>query len=249
MSLADKRIVVTRAPHQADGLVDMLRQHGAEPLLFPCIDIAPPEDPGPLDSALQTIEQFDWLLLTSTNTVIALEQRLRVLSIDSARLAHLHVGAVGRKTAKTAASRLSVTVDVIPGKQTAEGLAAALPDIRGKRVFLPQSAIVRDVLRDMLASSGADVTAVDAYRTVMGSGGVSVGVVKLADALTFTSPSAVRGFTERCGVIDRPAVCIGPTTSAAATNAGFNRVIQPETDYSLAGMLEALEINVMETVS
>ncbi|MEL7234544.1 MAG: uroporphyrinogen-III synthase [Chloroflexota bacterium] len=249
MSLAGKRVVVTRAPHQAGGLAEILRQRGAEPLLFPCIDVAPPENTAPLDSALQTIEQFEWLVLTSTNTVIALKQRLQFLAIDAARLAHLHVGAVGRRTAKAAASRLHVTVDVVPDEQTAEGLAATLPDMRGKQILLPQSTIARDVLRDTLTASGADVTAVDAYQTVTGSGGMSTDAVKRADAVTFTSPSAVRGFVERCGnLLDLLVACIGPTTAAAAREAGFSNVAEPDSDYSLVGMLNVLEENLLETV-
>ena len=53
-TLVGKRVVITRAPHQADELAALLRERGAEALLYPCIDIAPPEDSAALDAALHT---------------------------------------------------------------------------------------------------------------------------------------------------------------------------------------------------
>ena len=40
--LAGKRIVNTRAAHQAAEFSALLRQHGAIPIEYPCIEIAPP---------------------------------------------------------------------------------------------------------------------------------------------------------------------------------------------------------------
>ena len=40
--LAGKRVLVTRAPHQASELAERLRALGAEPVLIPTIEIAPP---------------------------------------------------------------------------------------------------------------------------------------------------------------------------------------------------------------
>jgi len=53
MSLAGKRVVNTRAAHQAAELDDLLRGRGAVPVSYPCIAIAPPADPAPLDAALR----------------------------------------------------------------------------------------------------------------------------------------------------------------------------------------------------
>lgn len=238
-----KRVVVTRAPHQAEKLADLLRARGFEPLLFPCIDIAPPENAAPLDEVLRHIAKFDWLIVTSANTVIALERRMEILRVSHNALRSLKVAAVGRKTAKSAEKRLGVKVDVLPDEQVAEGLADAMPDVRGQRIFLPQSEIARNVLTDLLTAAGAYVTYVVAYHTVTGKGGVSVDVVRSADAVTFTSPSTVHGFVARCGgLIDLPALCIGPVTSKAAREVGFTHILEPDKDYSLEGMLGAYDI-------
>ncbi|HEY7092102.1 MAG TPA: uroporphyrinogen-III synthase, partial [Ktedonobacterales bacterium] len=67
--LQGKAIVVTRAPHQADALALLLAGAGAMPVFYPCVDIAPPNDPTPLDTALRAASagDFDWLALTSAN--------------------------------------------------------------------------------------------------------------------------------------------------------------------------------------
>ena len=53
LPLQDKRILVTRTPEQAAALSAQLRALGAIPVEFPTIRIVPPQDWGPLDSALR----------------------------------------------------------------------------------------------------------------------------------------------------------------------------------------------------
>ncbi|MCB0231019.1 MAG: uroporphyrinogen-III synthase, partial [Anaerolineae bacterium] len=52
---------------------------------YPCIAIAAPADTGPLDGALRDLAagRFDWLVLTSSNAVTVLAERLHILAIDS----------------------------------------------------------------------------------------------------------------------------------------------------------------------
>jgi uroporphyrinogen-III synthase len=87
-ALTGKHVVVTRAAGQADELDDLLRRRGAEPLPYPCIAIAPPEDTGPLDAAVRDLAagRFDWLVLTSRNTVTVLAERLKALTAEDENL-------------------------------------------------------------------------------------------------------------------------------------------------------------------
>ena len=50
--LSGRRIVVTRAQRQSGGLRERLEQQGADVLLLPTIEIAPPESYETLDDAL-----------------------------------------------------------------------------------------------------------------------------------------------------------------------------------------------------
>ena len=77
--------MVTQAVHQAPELAGLLAARGAIPLLYPCIAIAPPADPAPLDATLRRAVggEFDWLVFTSANTVLVLAQRLSALGSGS----------------------------------------------------------------------------------------------------------------------------------------------------------------------
>lgn len=238
-ALRGKRIVNTRAPHQQADLAALLREFGAESVAYPCIDITPPANTDALRDALRNLAAFDWLILTSSNTVRALMQ------LDAAPdWCAVKVAAVGQATADAYTQATGQPVQVVPDAQIAEGLAAALGTLHGQRVLLPQSAKARDTLAAALTASGAEIVTLTAYENITGSGGDDVPAMMDAgqiDALTFTSPSTITGFVQRAGDIGRdlPAACIGPRTGSAARDAGFTRVIVPP-HYALRDMLTAL---------
>ncbi len=70
------RVLVTRALGQGSALADQLRALGAEPILIPAIELAPPTSYAALDTALTALDTFHWLLFTSANAVEAFAQRL-----------------------------------------------------------------------------------------------------------------------------------------------------------------------------
>ena len=70
--LAGKRVLVTRAAHQAGKLSDGLRALGAEPVEVPVLEIQPPASFESLDRALRALGSYDRLIMTSANTVQAL---------------------------------------------------------------------------------------------------------------------------------------------------------------------------------
>ena len=57
--LAGKRILITRARHQAGRLAEALEEQGAEVLRLPTIEIVPPETYAHLDAVLEVISGFD----------------------------------------------------------------------------------------------------------------------------------------------------------------------------------------------
>lgn len=250
--LTGKRVVNTRAAHQAAEFSALLRQHGAIPVEYPCIEIAPPEDTSPLDAALRELAAgcFGWLVLTSANTVFSLAQRRKVLglSLDNAAF---QTAVVGPAT-DHAARQIGLDPVSLPEEYTAEALAGAMPDVSGARVLLPASAIARTALAETLAARGADVVTVTAYRTVCGSGGEDVPRLlaqRQIDAIAFTSSSTVMFFIERLqrenGALEDAlplcAACIGGPTAATAREHGFTRVVLPprQTTGDLIGALDA----------
>ena len=100
--LAGKRIVITRPRAQAAALAEKLAALGAEPVLFPTIEIAPLDDTGPLDAALGQLHAhaYQWLIFTSANAVSVVCDRLAGGLPTGVRLA-----AVGPATARALAAR------------------------------------------------------------------------------------------------------------------------------------------------
>jgi len=244
-----RKIVVTRAPHQAGTLADLLRERGAEPLLYPCIDIQPPDDTTELDKALRQAVNgaFDWLVLTSSNTVEALRRRTKALGLS---LVGVPVAAVGPVTAQAAEASLGVRVAALPEDYVAEALAETLNPAPGMRVLLPQADIARDTLRDLLAEAGSDVTAITVYHTVMGRSGVDLPALLAAgqvDAITFTSSSTVTNCLrrlhdeggDRAHLADVICACIGPKTANTAAGVGLERIVVPEV-YTVESLVESL---------
>ena len=161
--LAGRRVLVTRAAHQAGKLSDGLRGVGAEPVEVPVLEILPPPSYDPLNQALQHLYSYDWLILTSVNTVRAVH-RARYSSETIVARSGPHIGAIGQATAE-AARQAGLHVTLTPESYVAESLVSALATrIRGKHVLLARATIARDVIPDALRKIGATVNVVDAYQ-------------------------------------------------------------------------------------
>ena len=251
-ALDGKAIVNTRAIHQAEALNTLLRAKGAVPLDYPCIAITPPEDSALLDASLidLVVGRFDWLVLTSANTVMAIAERIKVLELTLEGTS-FRTAAVGPATAEAAQEQLRLELADLSAEYTAESLAHSLPVEAGTRVLLPESAIARPTLAAMLSARGAKVNVVATYRTVCGHGGADIPQLlaqKRIDALTFTSSSTVTCFLGRLsteGVRQEDALtlfaaCIGTKTAATAREYGFT-VLTAAAEHTLDGLVDALD--------
>ena len=234
--LEGKRVVLTRAPEQATELAGRLHAMGAEVLLMPTVAFAPPENSSAMDAAIEQLDQFDWILLTSMNVVRFFIWRMQSQDGFSA-LRNTKVGAVGPGTAILSQSE-GLDVDYVAKKGTGEALAKELGEsMRGCRILLPRSDRADDRLPALLREAGADVTDVIAYRTVKPEtiDPEVLGRLRRAevDAIVFASPSA---FHNLCDVVPAEELAklservqftaIGPTTAKALEGAGVRVAIQ-----------------------
>ena len=246
MTLLGRRIVNTRAAHQAADFARLIQARGALSLDYPCIAIVPPADPTELDRALRDLcaGAYDWLVLTSANTVLALAERAAALRLSFGPQPPFRTAVIGPATAQAARERLGLHSAVMPDDHIAEALAEALQPLAGARVLLPESAIARPALAEGLA--GADLTIIAAYDTVTGSGGVDLPGLLAAgavDAITFTSSSTVTGLLQRLKAPPPASVviaCIGPATARTARDHGLP-VPVVAAEHTLPGLLDALE--------
>jgi uroporphyrinogen-III synthase/uroporphyrinogen III methyltransferase/synthase len=248
--LAGRRILVTRAAHQAGKLSEGLRALGAEPVEVPVLEIQPPESYGELDKALCRLDQFDWLILTSVNTVQVVSERSAYLHVNPGNARELHVAAVGRATAE-AARHSGFQVAIVPEAYVADSLIAAMGElVRGKRILLPRAAIARDVIPDALRAAGAEVDAVEAYRNAMPTAAperLRQALAEGLDAATFTSSSSATHLAEaarRAGVawpfVGIPAISIGPVTTQTLCELGWAPTAEAN-PYDIPGLIGAVE--------
>ena len=221
--LLNRRILVTRGASQAPKLSDGLRALGAVPVEVPVLEIAPPESYEPLDVALRDLPHYDWLIVTSSNTVRVLTERTAAMGIVASPASAPAMAAIGAATAQTARDA-GFMVAVTPKEYIAEGLIAALKEqIAGKRILLARAAIARDVIPDALRAAGATVDVVDAYRNVLPEAApqqLRHAYVRGIDAVTFTSSSSVTHLAQAAQASALPfpfpnvaALSIGPITS------------------------------------
>ena len=244
--LAGLSIVVTRADHQAQELAEPLRTLGAHVILLPMIGIAPPADLGPLNRAIESISQYDWIFFTSINAVRAVAPR--VGARPKAR-----VGVVGAAT-QAFAEKLGWRVDVVPKDFTAEGLLAAIEgsDLMGQRVLIPSGDLARDVLPATLRGRGALVDVVEAYTNQMppdteARASRLFAEPKPPDWLTFASPSAVDNLASvvGSGALQLSKIAsIGPVTSVAVRAHGLRVAVEPD-EHTIAGLVAAIVDSVI----
>ncbi|MDA3832246.1 MAG: uroporphyrinogen-III C-methyltransferase, partial [Spirochaetales bacterium] len=197
--LIGKRIVVTRARQQASELVKMLSDLGAECLECPTIKVVPPADWEPLDTAIDNLSLYDWLIFTSVNGVNFFFERLFKQDRDVRAFSNLRTASIGPATAKRMFD-FGLKSDIVPESYVAESIieAFAQEDIKGKKVLLPRAKEARPILPVELAKMGAIVDEVTAYRIENVRDNVDALVTGLEqgtiDIITFTSSSTVKNF-------------------------------------------------------
>ncbi len=247
--LAGRRILVTRARHQAGQLSIELKKLGAEPIEVPAIEIVPPESFTALDAALRDPQQFDWLIVTSANAARAIRERCATLGIAPAGLSHLKIAAIGAPTAR-ALGEAGLSVSITPKQYVAESLLDSLgQQAANARVLIVRAAVARDIIPDTLTQQGARVTIADAYRTVIPQGSISKIAELFAgpppDAATFTSSSTVTNFFAllcAAGFNDPPdgalAISIGPITSQTLRDHGWEPAEEAD-PHDIGGLVTA----------
>ncbi len=237
-------ITITRPEAQQRALAQRLRALGAAVVALSSTRIAEPADGGAgLRAALDAIERYDWLVVTSANGA----RRVLGAVADLRRLAGVRVAAIGPATAAVLTDA-RLPVDLLPAEFVAEALLDAFPSppATGGRVLLARAAVARATLPDGLAAAGWEVEVVEAYRTVDADvEPAAVAAAAASDVVTFTAPSSVRRYSALvagagAGAVGRPAfVAIGPVTGAALRDAGLVVAVQAER-FDLDGLVEAV---------
>ncbi len=244
--LAGQTIVVTRAAEQADSFCRRLEQLGAKAISHPVIRILPPESWLDLDRVLGRIEQFDWLVFVSTNSVRFLIDRLVDIHGSLEKLKNRKIAAIGKSTADQLMRFGNVDVDLVPPFANSLSLGEALTATAiGQRVLIARADRRTTTLTDVLLEAKIEFEELIAYQS-RDVESVDLEVAKrisdnLVDWITITSGAIARSTIRVFGEDVRKAklVSISPGTSAVLRELGFEPDAEAET-YDMNGMVEAI---------
>jgi len=248
------RLLVTRPEGQADLLCARLRDVGIEPVAVPAIEIVPPRSYEELDRALARLAEYDWIVFTSGNAVLAVFERLAVVGGSTSLPRHgagqrPRLLAIGPATAE-ALRRCGIEEVWMPSRALSDAIGEEMPVRAGERVLRFRAEVASAAPARLLRDRGAVVDEVVAYRTVEGPpasrGLLAAAVREGLDGVIFTSASTVRGLVRLahdagCAEALRalPTVAIGPVTARALAEAGL-RVDLVASTHTAEGIVEVL---------
>lgn len=232
LPLGGKTVVVTR-DEDSDGPLSMaLRELGAHPLCLPLVRHRYLESEA-LSHAAASIQDYDWVILTSPRAVESLVRCGADLSKAG------NIASVGEATAR-AIKNAGGRVELVASDGMAAALAEALADAGlgdSQTLLYPRSNLANTALAEAIRASGAELTDIVAYETehTPWSGDTIASLRKnKPTAILFCSPSAVTAFADSLSQDERMALLegvligsMGPTTSKALQDAGHRADFEP----------------------
>jgi len=243
--LKGARVLVTRSRQQAPELATLLEQEGAIVYEAPAIRIVKiPQGVADLAAKLKHAGDYDWLLLTSVNSVKLLNE---VFATTGNQWSDWKIGCIGTATAKKV-EELGGSVSLVPAEFRAESLSAEIRKerISGTKILLPRAAGSRTILPNELRAAGAIVDEIHIYLAEIAEDSKEALTKCLQsgelDYITFTSSSTVRNFAELAG--DLPwqtiaAACIGPITAETLREYGIAPAVEAK-QFTMPGLVEAM---------
>lgn len=242
--LFGQRVLVTRE-HSAG--FEPLEELGAEIIEFRTIEIVPPDDWTEMDRAIEKIDSYNWLILTSANGVRFFFRRLMERDRDIRDLKGIKICAIGSKTA-VAIKKYGLKVDLVPEIFNAEGLIEEFCKegrtknssnlLQDLKFLLPRAETAREVFPEKIRELGGEIDVVTAYKAVKPEihgkrlkRFLKEGKISIA---TFTSAATFNNYMELMGedahglLKDVLIAAIGPVTAKAVEKAGLTVHIMPK---------------------
>ena len=250
--LMGKRIIVTRARSQASDFVDMLSDLGADCIEFPTIEICAAEEKEALDTAIDTLSTYKWIVFTSVNGVKFFFERLFEKGLDARALGGIRTASIGPAT-EARLLDFGIKSDIVPESYRAESVIEAFKNekIAGTDILLPRAGGARPILPVELEIMGARVHEIITYHAmpVSDNAGQLIAMLeqKAVDVVTFTSSSTVTNFKDLLPddrfeeLMEGVSVAsIGPITTETAEKMGFKVTLTAD-DYTIPGLTNAIK--------
>ena len=254
LPLHQKKIIITRSKDKIFDIKKIFTNKGAQIFDFPSIYVGYPDDLNPLDDALNEINDFHWIIFSSSNGIKFVDERLKNLNTSLKECSHkIKIAVVGEKTALTL-SELGILADFVPPEFVAESLIENFPiSGYGLRVLLPRVQTGgRNLIADEFRNSGSRVIEVAAYETRCPDS-IPLETInainnRKVDAMIFSSGKTVSNsaflLEKEFGkewlsfLDDAKLLTIGPQTSKTCEKL-FGRVDREAVKYTFEGLLDA----------
>lgn len=246
--LKDKNFISTRPANGADELAGLFANAGATLLEMPLIEIFPkPLTTAEID-AISRLEDFQWLIFTSSNGVKYFFENLnRTKTVQLP--ATLKIAVIGNKT-ETVLNDFGYQASFTNPGSTGEDFAAAfaeeIKNIKGKvNILLALGNLARTVIQDKLAEY-ATCTRINVYETRDKKSLDQKIVEKIEnneyEMILFSSPSGIQNFVNMTNKDLHKKIriaCIGETTAKAAIE---NNIVPKvvATNSSTLGLFESI---------
>jgi uroporphyrinogen-III synthase len=236
-------------------LASGLEAMGGKVIPFPAIEVRDIEDKSSLDRALDSIDEYAWIIFTSVHGVSFFMRRLNERETGSGRRPMPRICAIGPATAK-AVNEFGYEVALMPDRFIAEGIIEALgtysgkiESLAGKRILLARAKEGREVLPEALRATGVRVDVVPCYQTVrpeLAEERVRQLRELRPELVVFTSSSALRNMISIIGqedgkrmLLESIVAVLGPVTGSTAESFGKCAEIVPSAN-TIESLLEEI---------
>lgn len=225
-ALAGKRVMVTGTRYLAEEMEAALTPLGAEVVTVSLIESLPLQS-DETEQALDHLDQYQWLVFTSSNGVDLFFDAMYRQKRDLRSLMHVRFAAIGRKTA-AALQKHGFTCDFVPASFSGADLAREwIPTLGAdERVLLLRARDGSPVLPQKLKEAGVDFDDVPMYETWVDRRRADElnRVIREVDYVTVASASAVKALhelLEEKTCVPAKLVSIGPSTTREAKKLGL----------------------------
>lgn len=232
--LSGLSIVITRPREHAAALAERIALAGGDPVMFPTIEIAQPDDPGAAERIIARLDRFQWAIFVSPT---AASRGAGLVSAARGWPQGLRLAAVGAGTAAVLAQH-GLHAVTSPGDRADSEALAALPElasVRGQSIVIFRGQGGREWLRSQLEARGARVEYAECYRRVRPSADVQLLLERWRrggiDAVSITSAEGLENFFEMLGTSggdclrSTPVFVPHPRIALAAESRGIRKVV------------------------
>ena len=204
--LRGRKIAVTRPRAQASKLASLITEQGGEPVIFPLLEIAPAEDPAPLQAVIMRLDAYSLALFISPNAVAF---SLPPLLASRPWPVGLQAVAIGQGSVELLA-RYGIDRTLAPRERFDSEAVLELPELQRQRVEGKRAVIFRgnggrELLADTLRERGAEVDCIACYQRSAPRDAAPLDEMlrlRQLDALTVSSSEALRNLVD---LLDPPA--------------------------------------------